>query len=349
MDFSSIVLAQAAAHPAFSPQDAVKLSYQAVFGAEHLLLDPEGAKDWFDREYASVSPDDQPLFEPVSDHYARVNLGSWKAQGLDPDRLFALFYKTASTPSGKTDADLAAALDTVGALAEEGKLPFSHADWLAYRGEYTAKGGGTVHHSKGYREKERPAYRIVSMRLLRMLPVLKALQQIQKDGPVVIAIDGRAASGKSTLAAELAEVIGGSLIYMDDFFLPPVLRTPERLSEAGGNVHYERFIEEVLPNLGKETDFAYTAFDCSVMDYGEKQHVKASRYQIVEGSYSHHPKYGDYMDLRVFSSVDPEEQMRRILVRNGVQMAEMFKNRWIPMEEQYFNGYKIAEKADVLL
>ena len=42
---------------------------------------------------------------------------------------------------------------------------------------------------------------------------------------------------------------------MDDFFLPPALRTPERRSEPGGNVHYERFLTEVLPNLRSEDLF----------------------------------------------------------------------------------------------
>ena len=65
------------------------------------------------------------------------------------------------------------------------------------------------------------------------------------DSPFIIAIDGRAASGKSTLAQQLGELLDADVIHMDDFFLPPSLRTKERLSEPGGNVHYERFAEEV--------------------------------------------------------------------------------------------------------
>ena len=58
----------------------------------------------------------------------------------------------------------------------------------------------------------------------------------EKGGRAVIAIDGMAASGKSTLAARLAEELDGCVIHMDDFFLPPELRTQERLSSPGGNV-----------------------------------------------------------------------------------------------------------------
>jgi hypothetical protein len=69
----------------------------------------------------------------------------------------------------------------------------------------------------------------------------------------------------------------------------------------------------------------------------------------VEGSYAHHPRFADYADLRVFSTVDETEQMSRILSRNGERMAEMFRTRWIPMEEAYFHHFGIREMADIVL
>ena len=84
----------------------------------------------------------------------------------------------------------------------------------------------------------------------------------------IIAIDGRCAAGKTTLAARLVKELGGDVIHMDDFFLPPALRTPERRSEPGGNVHYERFLTEVLPNLRSGRPFFYRRFDCSRMTLG---------------------------------------------------------------------------------
>ncbi|MBQ4050287.1 MAG: hypothetical protein IJD13_01520, partial [Oscillospiraceae bacterium] len=63
---------------------------------------------------------------------------------------------------------------------------------------------------------------------------------------VTVAIDGSCASGKSTLAAALTERYDCNLFHLDDFFLRPEQRTPERFAEVGGNVDYERFQEEVL-------------------------------------------------------------------------------------------------------
>ena len=41
--------------------------------------------------------------------------------------------------------------------------------------------------------------------------------------------------------------------------------------------------------------------------------------------------------------------MRRILLRNGEGMAQMFAQRWIPMEEHYFSTYQICQQADIVI
>ena len=136
---------------------------------------------------------------------------------------------------------------------------------------------------------------------------------------------------------------------MDDFFLPPELRTPDRYAEPGGNVHYERFTAEVLPNLRKPGGFAYRAFDCSTMAYGKTVEVKGSPWRIVEGAYSLHPRFGKYANLKVFYDIAPEEQKRRIILRNGEERWRMFEARWIPLEECYIKNCGVMERADLIL
>jgi len=167
--------------------------------------------------------------------------------------------------------------------------------------------------------------------------------------PLIIAIDGRAASGKSTLAEQLSELLGADVIHMDDFFLPTELRSEERLTEPGGNVHYERFCEEVLLYLNSPEVFSYRIFDCSRMDYNGERTIRSTQIRIVEGSYSHHPKFGKYADLFVFSDVDAEEQLRRIRVRNGEEKAQIFAKKWIPMEERYFAAFGTKTHAGAVV
>ena len=77
--------------------------------------------------------------------------------------------------------------------------------------------------------------------------VLQAVQALPQDRqPLIVALDGRCASGKTTLAALLQQQTGCSVVHMDHFFLRPEQRTRERLEQPGGNVDYERFLACLL-------------------------------------------------------------------------------------------------------
>lgn len=337
---------QAEAHPALQPQDAVKLCYQAAFGAEHLLTAVEEAGKWFQREWAAVPVTEEPLFELLNEGVCRMNLGAWKREGLPGEWLWKLFVHSRYQQG---DAGIFTKyLEQVKDLASHGNLPFTQEEYNSYLESYLQKGLHPVHHSNRYREQEHPSYRLVSCGQLQLLPVLRGIWKKTSwcEHPV-IAIDGRCASGKSTLAARLAQITGASVVHMDDFFLPQELRVPSRLAQPGGNIHYERFRAEVLPYLGKRQDFAYARFDCGRMQLGEKRTVAGGKGQIVEGTYSCHPALGEYMDIRVFTDVEEQEQLRRIEQRNGIEAAEVFRTRWIPMEESYFDACGIREAADI--
>ena len=56
----------------------------------------------------------------------------------------------------------------------------------------------------------------------------KLRQQVRQDKPLLVAIDGRCASGKSTLAKDLQKQLDCNVIHMDDFYLQPHQRTTKR-------------------------------------------------------------------------------------------------------------------------
>ena len=165
----------------------------------------------------------------------------------------------------------------------------------------------------------------------------------------VIVIDGHCGSGKTTLARHLAALLQAPVIHMDDFFLPFALRTPRRLSEAGGNVDYERFAAEVLPCIGGAASFSYGRFSCSDGTMTPVLCPEAP-VRIVEGTYSMHPRFMPCWQqlgaLTVFCRVPPEEQLRRIEKRNP-QLLERFRDEWIPMENRYFSAFRVAEQAAI--
>ncbi|MBQ5973749.1 MAG: uridine kinase, partial [Oscillospiraceae bacterium] len=164
----------------------------------------------------------------------------------------------------------------------------------------------------------------------------------------VAALDGDAASGKSTAAELLGQLFGAPVIHTDDFYLPPELRTEARLAEPGGNFHRERFAAEVLPNLKTGRAFSYGAYDFHARAT-RRAEIPASELVFVEGAYCLHPALGDYADLRVFSPAAPDEQRRRILARNGEAGLAAFDARWIPMEKRYQAAFGVRARCDLTL
>jgi len=166
---------------------------------------------------------------------------------------------------------------------------------------------------------------------------------------ILIAIDGKCASGKSTLGLYLKNKWDANLFHMDDFFLQKHQRTEERLAEIGGNVDYERFKEDVLVSLLRGEEIAYQRFDCSSLELQGVNKIKPKRINIIEGSYSQHPYFGDVYDLKVFMEIDSDSQLANIRKRNGEQSLPMFVERWIPKELAYFEKFGIKEKSDLVI
>lgn len=181
-------------------------------------------------------------------------------------------------------------------------------------------------------------------------PALAAIETALREnaGPVLVAIDGRCASGKTIFAQQCAKRFPCSVFHMDDFFLPPDLRTPERLAEPGGNVHYERAEAELFSPLSRGETVAYERFNCRTGGMEARDAQAFQRLSIVEGSYSHHPALARYPTLRIFFTVGPMIQLTR-LARRAPEKLDAFKARWIPMEEKYFTALEIQRKADVVI
>ena len=125
-------------------------------------------------------------------------------------------------------------------------------------------------------------------------------KELERKRPLILAVDGRCTSGKSTFARELSGVCLAEVIHMDDFFLRPQQRTKERLAEAGGNIDRERFLQEVAVLLGEyrkaedvvsekkwnhDTLLTYRRYDCSRQELTDTVQIKRSPSRIVAMSF----------------------------------------------------------------
>ena len=176
-------------------------------------------------------------------------------------------------------------------------------------------------------------------------PLTSLLSAATMENPIVLALDGFCASGKSTLAELLHEQYGARVIHTDDFYLPSEMRSPERYAEPGGTIHYERLKAEVIDCLA-EPSLTYGVFDIRTFSVASTVTLARTPVTVIEGAYASHPFFGNYAGIRCFMETSPDEQRQRILTRNGAERLKMFEERWIPYEIAYENAFHIREHAD---
>lgn len=225
--------------------------------------------------------------------------------------------------------------------------------WRRFHERWSSEGYPVPRHSTAYRAAYAPNYRIVDSRLAASLPLLALIEAwMSVRGPterLSIAIEGPCGSGKSELAGFLAAQYHAPVIRIDDFFLQPEQRTPERFTEPGGNFDRERFQSEVvIPWLAGRTP-EYRVFDCKRMRFTEQIRIPDHPLLLVEGSYSHHPSIADAWDIRVFLDLSAAEQTARLRRREGDDGVGKFVERWIPLENAYFRSLEIRRRADLML
>lgn len=177
--------------------------------------------------------------------------------------------------------------------------------------------------------------------------ITEAARALPQQQLHLIAIDGRCAAGKTTLAAHLQKELDCPVIHMDDFFLRPEQRTEKRLRTPGENVDYERFLLEVMTPLRAGRNFQYRPYDCGKQELAAPVAITPENIVIIEGSYSCHPALWENYDLKIFLSIESADQLQRIRERNGEAALPVFCEKWIPLEELYFSTYRIEQHCDL--
>ena len=190
---------------------------------------------------------------------------------------------------------------------------------------------------------------MISTDLSPIVENLTALLAGQPGKPVLIALDGRCGSGKTTLADQLARQFPQSIVvHTDDFYLPPAQRVEGWEHIPCANMDLARLRTEVLLPARAGQAVPYRAYSCREGAYLPQQLLPPQPLVIVEGSYSCHPSLADCYDRKVFVTCPKEEQTRRLQAREGDRWPS-FAARWIPLEEGYFAKYQIEEHADFVV
>jgi uridine kinase len=198
--------------------------------------------------------------------------------------------------------------------------------------------------------------------------IARAINSLTLGRPVRVAVDGRTASGKTTVADEIAAALvlhDRSVIRtsIDGFHRPKAERYARGRNSAEGYYLDARDLAAVrallLDPLGPSGDLRYRtrSFDLEADAAIDDAHrlARADQVLIVDGTFLQRDELASAWDLVVFVDAPPEVAARRGQLRDAerlggaVQAEALYRQRYQPAFEIYRKACSPLERADIVL
>ena len=198
--------------------------------------------------------------------------------------------------------------------------------------------------------------------------VADAVTEVTTPHPVRIALDGRPASGKTTLANELAEVLrarGRPVIRatIDEFMHPKVVRYRRGVDSPEGCYHdsfdfdaiHRALLDPLGPGgTGEFQDATYDRETDRVVSLPTRR-APVDAMLLFDGVFLMRPELNDSWELRILVSTSFEASLRRARLRDAAvlgsvtRVEERFRSRYLPSQAHYFATVGPTEIAEVIV
>lgn len=166
-----------------------------------------------------------------------------------------------------------------------------------------------------------------------------AARRVAGTGGRLIGVDGRAGSGKTTLAGDIAAAIPDAVVvHVDDFAGPLV---PEW--------DWRRFHEQVLAPLLAGRPGRYQRWEWNRDEPAEWHDVPAGAVLVVEGVSCTRAELGAAWDLQIWVDAPRAVRLARAVERDGEQMLGHWLEVWMPSEEAYIAREHPEERVDLIV
>lgn len=154
----------------------------------------------------------------------------------------------------------------------------------------------------------------------------------------LVCVDGPAGSGKTTLAAALAPLLGAQIIHMDDLYE----------GWSGLEQGPERLLEWVLAPLAAGTPGRYRRYDWGLGRYVERHTVPLADFLVVEGVGAASLLTEPFAPFVVWVEAPEDVRLARGIARDGAALEGELR-RWMVAEAEHHRAHGTRERADVVL
>jgi uridine kinase len=156
---------------------------------------------------------------------------------------------------------------------------------------------------------------------------------------VFVAVDGRAGSGKTTLADAIAAAVRAAVVvHIDDFAGPLV---PEW--------DWPRFQEQVVDPLRAGRPARYQRWEWNRDEPAEWHEIPTGRLVVVEGVSSTRSELDVPWALQIWVDAPRPVRLQRATERDGDAMLAHWLDVWMPSEEAYIERERPQQRVDLLV
>jgi uridine kinase len=158
---------------------------------------------------------------------------------------------------------------------------------------------------------------------------------------LVVAVDGRGGSGKTTIAAAVASQTHASVVHTDDFFQWPARAAgrPAQCAQPLDRYYdWQRIRAQALEPLRAGLAATFPRFDWAAgTGFDGPVTVEPSELIVLEGVFSAAPELADLVDRSVLVETPADERLRRLRAR---LTEEEWDDDWLAAEQEYFGAVR---------
>ena len=205
-----------------------------------------------------------------------------------------------------------------------------------------------------------PSKTLASRELAPLLSFIDASLRGRRT-PLVIALDGRSGTGKSTIARAIAAARGAAVVPLDDFFDASVpgaqwdaWSPAERLSRV---YDWTRVRNDALVPLRARQTGRWHPFDFAAGPHADGSYalrtdaVECAPHSLIilEGAYSASKPLADLVDFTILVEASAEEREERLQARERADFLAAWHARWDAVEELYENVVRSRERFGLVI
>ena len=141
------------------------------------------------------------------------------------------------------------------------------------------------------------------------------LSKIKSKKPIVVAIDGVAGSGKTTLAMQLlSDLADAQVAHLDDFYDGWENPLSAKLTS--------RVISQLLNPFSNQLQVNYQSFNWKLNRFDIRKQINQSKYLILEGVGSSQREFRTYLSKIIWLECDSQVGFERVITRDGETVRE---------------------------